>query len=86
MQIKAQNHYDLRDLHKEIDLFDRKIAYCRENEKFDTDTDRHTALQKLVKRRETLVKAALEAVSRGIDSEPEYLPRSFRFSTNSIKA
>ncbi len=85
MQIKAHNRYDLRDLHKEIDLFDRKISHCRENEKFDTDSQRHTALQKLVTRRETLVKAALEAVSRGIESEPEYLPRSFKVSANTTK-
>lgn len=78
MQIKPHNRYDLRDLHKEIDFFDRKIAYCQGNEKFDSDTERHSALQKLVTRRETLVKAALEAVSRGIESEPEYLPRSFK--------
>lgn len=86
MQMKAHNRYDLRDLHKEIDFFDRKIAYCRENEKFDSDGERQTALQKLVNRRELLVKAALDAVSRGIESEPEYLPRSFKVSANEIKA
>ncbi len=85
MQIKAHSHYDLRDLHKEIDLFDRKIAYCQGNEKFDSDAERQSALQKLVKRRETLVKAALDAVSRGILSEPEYLPRSFKVSANAAK-
>ncbi len=85
MQIKAHNHYDLRDLHKEIDLFDRKITYCREHEEFDSDAERHTALQKLVKRRETLVKAALDAVSRGIMSEPQYLPRSFKVSASTTK-
>lgn len=86
MQIKPNNRFALRDLHKEIDLFDRKIAYCQGNEKFDSETERQSALQKLVTRRETLVKAALDAVSRGIESEPEYLPRSFKISAAGTKA
>ena len=85
MQVKPHNRYDLRDVHKEIDLFDRKIAHCQEHEKFESDTERSAALQKLVTKRETLVKVALDAVSRGIESETEYLPRSFKTSANAIK-
>lgn len=77
MQVKPASKYDLKDLHQEIDLFDRKIAYCQSYEKFDTEEARATALQKLINKRETLVKAASDAVSRGIEYDPKYLPRSF---------
>ncbi len=85
MQIKPHNRYDLRDVHKEIDLFDRKIAHCQEHETFDSDAERSAALQKLTTKRESLVKAALDAVSRGIESDAAYLPRSFKTSANATK-
>lgn len=68
----------LKDLHKQIDFFDRKIAYCRNYEKFDSEEDRAAALQKLVTKRESLVKTALGMASRGIVCDPKYLPRSFK--------
>ena len=70
--------YALKDLHVEIDLFDRKIAYCRANEKFDSEERRASALQKLVTKRETLVKAALAMAGRGVQCDSKYLPRSFK--------
>lgn len=68
----------LDDLHKEIDYFDRKIAYCRDLEKFASETERGSALRKLVTRRETLVKAAAEITALGVQFNPKYLPRSFK--------
>lgn len=70
--------FALQDLHQEIDLFDRKIAYCQHLEKFDSETARASALQKLVTKRETLVKAALAMASRGVVCDAKYLPRSFK--------
>lgn len=67
----------LKDLHQEIDLFDRKIAYCQNYEKFDSEHGRAVALKKLVTKRESLVKAALGMASRGVVCDPKYLPRSF---------
>jgi predicted component of type VI protein secretion system len=78
MQIKPSNRYDLKDVHQEIDLFDRKIAYCQSHEKFDSEQERASALQKLITRRGTLVKVAEEAASRGIEFDPKYLPRSLK--------
>ncbi len=78
MQAKPSSRYDLKDLHQEIDFFDRKIAYCQTHETFDSDQARAAALQKLITKRETLVKTALDAVSRGIECDPKYLPRSFK--------
>lgn len=69
--------YALKDLHQEIDLFDRKIAYCQNYEKFDSEDARAAALKKLVTKRESLVKAALGMASRGVVCDPKYLPRSF---------
>jgi hypothetical protein len=78
MRAKPLSKYDLKDLHQEIDLFDRKIAYCRGHERFDSEKARSAALQKLVTTRETLVKAALDAVNNGVECDPKYLPRSFK--------
>jgi hypothetical protein len=75
----------LKDLYQEIDLFDRKIAYCQDFEKFATDEERATALQKLVTKREALVKTAREMAGRGIECDPKYLPRSFKTPTEAAK-
>ena len=77
MLIKSASKYDLKDLHQEIDFYDRKIAYCQDHEKFETEPERAAAMRKLVTKRETLVKAALEMAGRGIGCDPKYLPRSF---------
>lgn len=86
MLTKPVSMYDLKDLHQEIDFFDRKIAYCQTHEKFESEDARATALQKLVTKRETLVKTALDAVSRGIVCDPKYLPRSFKEAAAAEKA
>lgn len=85
MQLKPCNRYDLRDLHQEIDFFDRKIAYCQTQERFESEKERASTLQRLVTRRGTLVKAALAAVSRGVECEPQYLPRSFKQAADASK-
>lgn len=78
MQGAPDSKYALRDLHEEIDLFDRKIAYCENFEQFESVQARAAALQKLVTKRESLVKAALAMAGRGIECDPKYLPRSFK--------
>ncbi len=70
--------YALKDLHQEIDFYDRKIAYCQKYEKFDSEELRAASLKKLVTKRESLVKAALAMSSRGVVCDPKYLPRSFK--------
>jgi hypothetical protein len=67
----------LIDLHKEIDLFDRKIAYCQQFEKFDGENERASALSKLQKKRSSLVKIAMSFSTQGIEYDPKFLPRSF---------
>lgn len=86
MQSKPLNLYALKDVHQEIDLFDRKISYCQKYERFESEGARASALQKLIKRREILVRLALEAVRNGIHCDPKFLPRSFKESTTVKKA
>jgi hypothetical protein len=86
MQMKPDSKYALKDLHEEIDLFDRKIAYCQNYEKFDTEQARAAGLHKLITKRETLVKTALAMASRGIECDPKYLPRSFKEAAESAES
>ncbi len=70
--------YALKDLHQEIDFYDRKIAYCQNYETYDSEEARAAALKKLGTKRSTLVKSALSMASRGVVCDPKYLPRSFK--------
>ncbi len=78
MPIHQASSGHLNDLHKEIDYFDRKIAYCRDVEKFESEAERSSALHKLETKRGTLVKAAAEITALGVQFNPKYLPRSFK--------
>jgi len=85
MRGKPASKYELMDLYREIGLFDRKIAYCQNYEKFDSEAARTTAGKKLAAKRESLVKAALDAAGRGIACDPKYLPHSFKGSAAAAK-
>jgi hypothetical protein len=76
VQTYSPTKYHLIDIHKEIDLFDRKIAYCQQFEKFDAESARVSALSKLQKKRSSLVKIAITFSSQGIEYDPKFLPRS----------
>ena len=85
MPARPDSKCELKELHQEIDLFDRKIAYCQNFEKFATDEERSTALKKLVTKRQALVKTALAMASRGVECDPKYLPRSFKAAAEDSK-
>jgi hypothetical protein len=70
--------YALRDLHREIGFFDRKIAHCRTLEKFASDFARAAALEKLVNRRAKLVKSAAAMVSQGVPYDAQDVPESLQ--------
>jgi len=70
--------YQLKSLHEEIDLFDRKLAHLLRFEEFATDAARNTAARSLTTKREQLVRAAREMVSEGVEYNDSELPRSFR--------
>lgn len=72
-----RNKYFLRDLHQEIDLFDRKLAHLTSVE-FASPADREEAQERLLAKRATLEKAARELAASGVEFDVKELPRSFR--------
>jgi hypothetical protein len=73
-----RDKYFLRDLHQEIDLYDRKIAYLDKYVEFASPADRQEAEDKLVSKRGSLEKTARELAASGVEYRKEELPRSFR--------
>lgn len=73
-----RDKYFLRDLHQEIDLYDRKLAYLGRFVEFATPGEREEAEKTLLARRAPLEKAALELVASGVAYEAKDLPRSLR--------
>lgn len=86
MQMRPAGKYGMRDLHQEIDLLDRKMAYCRDFERFECDTDRAAALRKLTTKRASLIKTVQEATERGLECEPKYMARSIAAAATGEKA
>jgi len=78
MAAVVADKYHLKSIHEEIDLFDRKLAHLMNFEKFESDTDRDLAAQKMTAKRETLVKTALRLAAEGVEFKPGDLPRSLR--------
>ncbi|MFC5862838.1 hypothetical protein ACFPT7_11090 [Acidicapsa dinghuensis] len=70
--------YFLRDLHQEIDLYDRKLSHLKNYVEFASAADREEAQKKLITKRATLEKAARDLVASGVEFEEKDLPRSFR--------
>lgn len=73
----ARNKYFLRDLHQEIDLYDRKLAYLDKCTDFASAADREEAHEKLLAKRASLERAARELAAAGIEFDNKDLPRSF---------
>lgn len=72
-----RDRYFLRDLHQEIDLYDRKIAYLEKFAEFASAADREQAEKELLAKRAPLEKAALELAASGVEYDEKDLPRSF---------
>lgn len=70
--------YNLKSIHEEIGLFDRKLAHLMKFEKFDTTAKRDEAARKLTLKRETLVQTAQRLVAEGVEFKRSDLPRSMR--------
>jgi hypothetical protein len=78
MQARPPSKYHLKDLYQEIAFYDRKIAYCRNFEKFDSEEERSLAVGKLARKRTTLVESAAEMTSAGVHCDPGQLPASLK--------
>ncbi len=77
-KIPRRDRYFLRDIHKEIDLYDRKLAYLDNFVEFASSTEREEARTKVIAKRAPLEKTALALVASGVEYEDQDLPRSFR--------
>lgn len=73
----AEGKYQLRTLHEEIDLFDRKLSHLLKYETFATDSTRDAAARKLKAKRDLLAKTARRLVAEGVEYQQSELPRSF---------
>jgi len=80
MKKPAPQHgkYFLRDLHQEIDLYDRKLAYLTNYVEFASPGEREEAEKKLQAKRAPLERTARELAASGVEFEAKDLPRSFR--------
>ena len=69
----VSSEYQLKWLHQEIDLFDRKLAHM---DRFTTASDAERS--RMAKKRSNLEKTAREMAANGIAFKDQDLPRSFR--------
>ena len=80
MKTIPDSKYNLRDLHQEIGLLDRKISHLQNFESFTTEADRAATLSKLQAKRDDLVKAAERMAERGVEYNIKDLPNSMKAS------
>lgn len=73
-----RDRFFLRDLHQEIDLYDRKLSYLNNYMEFASAADREGAEKKLLAKRAPLEKTARELAASGVEYDLKDLPRSFR--------
>jgi hypothetical protein len=78
MAALVPSRFNLKTLHEEIGLYDRKIAHTMKYETFATDEARNTAAAKLTAKRALLVRSAQQMASDGIEFLPSELPLSLR--------
>jgi hypothetical protein len=70
--------YQLRSIHEEIALFDRKLAHLATYEKFATEEEREAATRKMTTKRNALVATARRLVADGVEFNASELPKSLR--------
>ena len=73
-----RDKYFLRDLHHEIDLYERKLAYLNKFVAFASPAEREEAERKVLSKRAPLEKAAMKLAASGVEYDEKDLPLSFR--------
>lgn len=81
MIVASPERYQLKSLHEDISLMDRKLAHLQNFETFATTTLRDAAIRKMHTRRETLVKKARLLRESGIEFLPSEIPASLQAET-----
>lgn len=78
MLVLTPGKYQLKSLHEDIDLLDRKLAHAQNYETFASDADRDAAMDKLAAKRTLLVRKAQQMIDEGIEFDEVERPRSLR--------
>ena len=73
-----RDKYFLRDLHQEINFYDRKLAYLDKFADFASPGEREVAEKGVRAKRAPLEKAALELAASGGEYEEKDLPQALR--------
>lgn len=76
-----RDKYFLRDLHREIAFYDRKLAYLNNHIEFASQADRDEAEKTLLSKRALLEKSARALAASGVEFDEKDLPQSFREGT-----
>jgi hypothetical protein len=72
METSLPNKYQLKDLFKEIDFLDRKIAHCQA---YGPENERVATIAKLMSKRQQLANKAHDLGSAAAGCDPKYLPQ-----------
>lgn len=72
------DRYFLRDLHREIAFYDRKLAYLNNSTGFASQADHDEARKSLLAKRNPLEKTARALAASGVEFDDKDLPQSFR--------
>jgi hypothetical protein len=78
MPTLPSGRYQLKSLHEEIALFDRKLAHLHKYESFATEAERNASADKLAVKRNLLVKKAQQMIDEGIEFNELERPQSLR--------
>lgn len=78
MRAIVQDKYALRDLHREINLLDRKLSHTVKYEVFESEEERAAAVRKISIRREQHVVLAQSLIDLGIEYQLQEVPASLR--------
>jgi len=70
--------YQLKTLHEEIGLCDRKLAHMEKYETYASAEERASAIAKMTTKRAKLAKAAQKLAEDGVEFLPSELPLSLR--------
>ncbi|HEY5056433.1 MAG TPA: hypothetical protein VII58_09745 [Acidobacteriaceae bacterium] len=70
--------YQLKSLHEDIALCDRKLAHMEKYETYASAEERESAMAKMTTKRAKLAKAAQKLAEDGVEFLPSELPLSLR--------
>jgi hypothetical protein len=73
-----EGKYQLKHIHAEIDLLDRRMAHLEKYDVFATDAAKAAATRKLMLKRKPLEESARRMAAEGVEFLQSELPRSFR--------